>query len=404
MKSLLILGRQPALGLAELESLYGATVMQLAGPDAVLLSIEPGHVDFARLGGSIKLAHVLTELPSTNWRDVETYLSRSIPKSLQGLPDGKLKLGLSAYGLRASASDLNATGLRLKRAIKDMGHSVRVVPNKTPVLNSAQVLHNQLTGALGVEIVAYRNGSKTLIAQTVAEQDIESYARRDQNRPMRDAKVGMLPPKLAQILINLTAPSAGAIVLDPFCGTGVVLQEAMLMGYEPYGTDIEPRMIEYSDVNLHWFEDKLSHRRLQAAAASEPKHNLHPKTYHLELGDATTHTWSPTPAVVAAETYLGKPLSREPDETLLHQIMQECDQIHTRTLENLARQLPPGTRLCLAVPAWKLKKGFQHLKTLDFLQRLGYTRMEFKFAKRDDLIYFREDQIVARELVVLQKN
>lgn len=59
-------------------------------------------------------------------------------------------------------------------------------------------------------------------------QDIESYTARDQARPMRDARVGMLPPKLAQIIINLALSNNDITeVLDPFCGTGVVLQEGI---------------------------------------------------------------------------------------------------------------------------------------------------------------------------------
>lgn len=388
MQSLIILGRQPAIGLAELESLYGAKKLHPAGPQAALLDIEPAHIDFSRLGGSIKLAQVQTELATTNWRDIESYLIKSIPSILSSLPEGKFKLGISCYGLRARTSEINASGLRLKKLIKEAGRSVRIVPNKTSSLNSAQVLHNQLTSLLGLEIVAYRNGSKTLICQTIAEQDIEAYSSRDQNRPKRDAKVGMLPPKLAQIIINLTAPTANATVLDPFCGTGVILQEALLMGYEVYGTDIEERMIEYSRANLEWL-----HQRIEGNFG-----------FRLETGDATTHQWKPAPTVVAAETYLGKPLSKEPDETLLHTIMQECDRIHRGALDNLAFQLPKGTKLCLAVPAWRLKNGFKHLKTLDYLRELGYNRMEFRFARQEELIYFREDQLVARELVVLVKN
>ena len=388
MQSLFILGRQPALGLAELESLYGSKALKTVGPNAAILDVEPAHVDFVRLGGSIKLAGVLTELPTTEWRDIESYLLKNIPLQMDSVPEGKFKLGLSVYGLRARPSELNASGLRLKKLIKAAGRNVRIVPNKSPALNSAQVIHNGLDTPTGWEIVCYRTGNKTLLCQTYAEQNIEAYARRDQNRPMRDAKVGMLPPKLAQIIINLTAPTAHTTVLDPFCGTGVILQEALLMGYEVYGTDLEPRMIEYTKANLDWL--------LQGHEGGFG--------IKLEVGDATTHKWKPLPHTVAGETYLGKPLSKEPDETLLHTIMSECDRIHRGTLDNLARQLPKGTRLCLAVPAWRVKNGFKHLRTLDYLRELGYNRIEFRFTKASELIYHRDDQFVARELVVLQKN
>ncbi len=388
MKSLLLLGRQPALGLAELESLYGAAHITSLFPAAALLDIDPALIHFSRLGGSIKLTRILTEIPSTDWRNIESYLYKVLPDISHAMQGGKVKLGLSTYGLRIRSSELNSSGLRLKKMLKAEGYSVRVVPNKATSLNSAQVLHNSLTGPNGIEIVAYRSGTKTYICQTVAEQDIEAYARRDQNRPMRDAKVGMLPPKLAQIIINLANPAPEATILDPFCGTGVILQEAILMGYGAYGTDLEPRMIDYSKANIDWL-----HERTNKNFAIK-----------LETGDAMTHQWKPLPTTVAGETYLGKPLSREPNETLLHTIMTECDHIHRGALDNLARQLKAGTRLCLAVPAWKVGRGFKHLKTLDYLRELGYTRMEFRFAKATELIYFREDQIVARELVVLQKN
>ena len=52
--SLCILGRQPALGLAELESLYGAESLKPL-PAAVLLSLPADKIEFKRLGGTIKL-------------------------------------------------------------------------------------------------------------------------------------------------------------------------------------------------------------------------------------------------------------------------------------------------------------------------------------------------------------
>src|SRR5690606_35926256 len=129
-----------------------------------------------------------------------------------------------------------------------------VVPNTELMLNSAQVLYNQLTSPLGMELLLVRNGGKILLAQTVAEQDIDAYSARDQQRPKRDAKVGMLPPKLAQIIINLASGklklTPGETLLDPFCGTGVILQEAKLIGYDIYGSDLESRMVKYTKENL----------------------------------------------------------------------------------------------------------------------------------------------------------
>jgi tRNA G10 N-methylase Trm11 len=394
-QSLAILGRQPALGLAELESLYGSDAVQPAGPIAAVVSLDPQAIDFPRLGGTIKLGRILARLDTTDWNKIEKQLRPIVTAELDSIPEGKLKVGISIHGLDISVAKLNAAGLTLKKIIRsaDKSRSVRIVPNKEPELNSAQVLHNGLATSTGMELLLVRDGTATLVARTTAVQDIDAYAARDQGRPKRDARVGMLPPKLAQTIVNLatgdTKPSADTIVLDPFCGTGVILQEALLMGYGVYGTDLEPRMIEFTAKNLEWLQDNLG--RLPPAK--------------LEVGDATKHRWDPTPSIVACEGYLGQPFTAFPGGEKLAEIRNTCNTILRKFLQNISRQIPAGTRLCLAVPAWQQSAGkFVHLPTLDHLEELGYNRISFEHVENKDLVYARADQIVARELLVLTKQ
>src|SRR4051794_2242006 len=58
MQSLMILGRLPALGTAELESLYGADKVKLVGTQAVIVDVDPCLLAFDRLGGSVKFCKV----------------------------------------------------------------------------------------------------------------------------------------------------------------------------------------------------------------------------------------------------------------------------------------------------------------------------------------------------------
>ncbi len=386
-QSIALLGRQPALGIAELESLYGADVLHPLGEGLVLIDMHHSEIDFKRLGGSVKLGKILTQLDTNDWKKITEYMTKNVPKHLDEFPEGKLRLGLNAIGIKASVNDINRSGLQLKKAIKNAGRSVRVVPNKENELNSAQTLHNQLTGPTGLEMAAIKEGTKTILAQITQVQDIDAYAKRDQARPKRDAKVGMLPPKLAQTIINLAAPTSDATVLDPFCGTGVVLQEALLMGFAAYGTDLEPRMIEYTDENLAWLTSDTSVKA----------------PYTTAVGDATAFTWQKFD-VIAGETYLGRPFSNPPDEKTLRDVMQDVDTIHKKFLRNVASQTEPGTRLCIAVPAWFVRGRTYHLKTLDSLEELGYTRMSFVHARNEDLVYHRENQVVGRELVVITRK
>ena len=205
----------------------------------------------------------------------------------------------------------------------------------------------------------------------------------------------MLPPKLAQIIINLAAgeltrSSEGAPeLLDPFCGTGVVLQEAMLMGYGVRGSDLDDRMVEYSKQNIKWLKDNIVDKNV-----------LRNHLPIIEIADATNYKWLPAPSLVACETYLGRPFSKLPDNNTLYQVIRDVNTIHEKFLKN-ARQFGKDYRMCLAVPAWKTKNGFKHLPLLDSLEKLGYTRLSFVHADNDKLIYHREGQVVGRELVVL---
>jgi tRNA G10 N-methylase Trm11 len=174
-------------------------------------------------------------------------------------------------------------------------------------------------------------------------------------------------------------------VLDPFCGTGVVLQEAALLGCEVYGTDLQERMVRYTRDNIAWLQD----------------YKQKPIEKFFEVADATNHTWRPPLEKVVCETYLGQPLSGLPKPEKLQEIIRDCNTITSKFLRNLHNQLPTGARCTIAVPAWRVGNQFKHLELLDHLEDLGYNRVSFQHSGDTDMIYHREDQIVARELLVL---
>ncbi len=400
-----ILGRQPAIGLAELESLYGAERITPLGKHAALIDIDPAEISFARIGGTIKLAKLLTILDFTDWRKLSDYLIEHVPKHTCCIGPGKVTFGISVYGIKTNEQLIQRTALEVKKAIKKSDERpVRVVPTKGLELNSAQVLHNKMTQLpFGMELIFVATGGKTYLAQTVDIQDIEAYAARDQARPKRDAKIGMLPPKLAQTIVNLSGNNVSAMsqneaektttpgenrlarILDPFCGTGVILQEALLMGFDVIGSDLEPRMVAYSQENLEWLKSDI---RVTGS-------------FTLSQGDATEMQWETPFDGIACETYLGRAFSHEPKPEVLREVMSDVDTIHKKFLQNVTRQTKPGFRMTIAIPSWKIGNEFKHLQILDHLEELGYTRVSFKYAADQDLIYHREGQFVGRELVTL---
>jgi tRNA G10 N-methylase Trm11 len=478
-----ILGRQPALGMSELEHLYGEAKTRWFSDQSACITAESFSVDY--LGGTQKAGLISFELPKSDWRAASTKIAGEYAHKWSNF-EGKLTLGISAYGFDASVRDVQQTGIILKQRLKKAGVSVRLIPNLEPALNSAASHHNKLGlshNKIELLVVRARDG-RVIIAQSIGAQNITAYARRDQERPKRDAFIGMLPPKLAQIMINLAlnssslpspippqgrstgvasdslwrlAPPEGDIpseqqtkearhtnsaaldvssrspavtskylqpeseptpgldltpgakpftsdsgrrgdqntnnkplrILDPFCGTGVILQEAALMGYAVYGTDISEKMIDFSRTNLQW---------LASSHHVDVDATLHP-------GDAMDTTWQQPIGAVVCESYLGQPFSAPPSPSKLDQVRRNCNHIISTFLQNIAPQLLAGTPLCIAVPAWQASDGhFTHLPLVSQLDQLGFRRYEFKHIDKNELLYYREDQVVARELLVLIKS
>ena len=391
-KYICVLGRQPKISLAELEAIFS----HVAPVGTQLALVETSHIDIDRLGGTLKVAEVLETKPLA-------YLS--------SLPAGKITLGISDFRRNASAKTAQNEALFLKRQLKSRDGSIRIIPNHDgPILSTATTLHNSLGGRNNHKIELILTDYYT--SRVVGVQNIAAYTKRDQARPARDARVGMLPPKLAQILVNLSVGNQpSGRLLDPFCGTGVVLQEALLMGYSVYGTDLEPRMLDYSRRNLEWLSRVSPEPR--ARMSDEPRNDAReersPERAHLdfslEQGNAESYTWQPPINFVSSEIYLGQPFSAPPSDLKLKEVQHVTLAILRDFLKNLHRQIQPNTPVTLAIPAWKRPNGhYEHLKILDELDQLGYNLHRFKNLEQSDLLYYRPDQVVAREILVLRSK
>lgn len=381
---LTILGRQPALSLAELEGFFGNENISHSSATSAL--IEADHISIERLGGSIKAGRVVLTLPTDDWATAKRKITKHYLESWKQL-DRKQTIGVSIYDWDISKKLPSQLLISIKSELKPHGVSIRTIPNNDLALNTATSHHNKLgLSDNKTELLVVRgfNGG-IIVAESVGAQNITALAARDQARPKTDAFVGMLPPKLAQMMLNMSGITKGR-VLDPFCGTGVVLQEALLNGLDAYGTDLSEKMVAYSKVNLQWISEKYH---------LDESHTVHE-------GDAMNTTWENPIDAVVAETYLGQPFSAPPSPNKLKEVSRICDFIITDFLKNIKPQLKPGTPLILAVPAWRdTKGGFTHLEVIGKLGSLGYTHRQLRHVKSADLLYFRENQVVAREILIL---
>ena len=345
------------------------------------------------MGGSIKLARIILITDYLDWNQIYAEILNFLTKKIEADPLGnKLTFGISIYGLPKTPKEIITLGFKLKKALAKIKKNIRFIPNQTNSLNAAQVINNKLTSNNNQELIVLINNSKLYLANTVQIQDINEYSKRDFKRPYRDSKNGMLPPKLAQIIINLGAGKAKIIdqtILDPFCGTGVILQEALLMGASVIASDINKTMIEYSSNNLKWLSDRFKIKN--------------PVIKSLDQLDATAGKWSDF-NFVTTETSLGPPLSYLPSSSELNHIINNSNQLITGFLRNLAPQTSRGTRLSLAVPIWRINNGYKKLPLVDQIDDLGYNFVEFNKLNSRDLVYMRNNQFVGRQLLILTRK
>lgn len=381
-----ILGRQPDLSLAELENYFGSSLVTRFNHDIAL--VQADHANINHFGGVLKFAHVKDDVTSKslqqNLRDIEKSCAKNIPTD-----QGKITLGLSWYGNQIPLKLLHNLAMKTKFSLRKAGASVRLLPTDQLTISTATAHHNQLgKNPKKIEIIVASNKNRVLVGHSIGAQNISAYRDRDQKRPKRDSKVGMLPPKLAQIIINLSRPHPAAsdrnlTLLDPFCGTGVILQEAHLLGFDIIGSDIEPRMVDYSRQNLTWLSKE-----------AQPK---------LIVGDATKAQW-PHFNCVASEAYLGKPFGTAPTASQIMTEKKLVEPILTQFLKNLRQQIPDDGQVCLAVPAWLQPDGTYadlNLVQPKQIEQLGFCYKSFALVSRD-LLYCRPGQSVARRLLVLR--
>ena len=387
-----LLGRQPEISLAELEAVFDK--QSVARISEAFATVKTDNFNIDSLGGTIKCGKIVKQLalnPKKKPLDTASrYIIDYYAKKWQS-HQGKITLGLSVYGLKNNAREVQKIGIILKSTLKKSGTSLRLIPNQQPALSTATSHNNKLGSAENkIELLIIKTRQNIIIAESRGVQNITAYTFRDRNRPKRDAFVGMLPPKLAQIMINLSEAKSQDCLWDPFCGTGTVLQEAYLMSINTYGSDLNPKMVDYTTKNVQWLAQKYS-STMDNQAPDWQTFQADATTIKLDDSKRSSITH------IVCETYLGQPFSAPPAPEKLKEVVGNCNHIISSFLENVLPQINDTVRLCIAVPAWQDTSGnFTHLPLLRRLEKLGYKQLN-----RQQLLYHRPDQVVAREILVL---
>jgi tRNA G10 N-methylase Trm11 len=420
MQYAFILGRVYTLSIAELILIlkrYKIDFKVMAiSPEAMVIETET-QLNFeklqAELGGVIKIVKIIDvvqkrERESINFGLQNYFRPSKLKKDYFKEYSGKKQFGVSVYLLDANIKALGEPrrlGMFIKKGLQEEGASLRAV---LPDFNSLSLASVAVTKNLllqkGAEIVVIAGNERIFVGKTLIVQDFEAYGRRDYQRPMRDEKLGMIPPKVAQIMINLANAPKGSVILDPFCGLGTILQEAILMDYKAVGSDISKFSIKGSETNLEWFRNR---------------YKVPMGRYKVELSDVAHVSEAfkdEKIASVVTEGWLGPIYGQFPKQADIDKNFAEIEQIWTSALTEFKKMLPAGAKVVFCLPAYKKDSGYVSLPNLDFAAKLGYSIEDhfpeviknvspfLRVTERNSMIYDRKDQIVAREIITLRIN
>src|SRR6056297_2354971 len=392
MKYLFALGNNPALSLAELSAVFGGEKITLINNDLALLDMEkidPGKT-IKNLGGTIKIASLEKKL--SDHSQIKTEALKLI-KQKASAREGKIKYGLSPYG--KGFKNINKLGLEIKKDLKRENINSRLVTSKEKNLSSVVVETNKLAGS-GIEIILSKHQNKILLGKTLAVQPFKELSFRDYGRPARDSRSGMLPPKLAQILINLAGlrDKKNSVLLDPFCGSGTILTEAALTGYKNLiGSDSSTKAIRDTEENLNWTEKKFNLSKVNFQLFPVRAEEIAGKLKNASVDSIVT------------EPYLGPQRGKiDFPETVL-----ELEKLYSQSLNELGKILKPGGKIVMVWPIFQkggltLRPELKNFKIKSALPENLKKNPSLNLTQRNTIIYKRPDQKVWREIVILQKG
>ncbi|MDF1498274.1 MAG: DNA methyltransferase [Patescibacteria group bacterium] len=406
MKYIFHLGRISSLSVAEIITIFDKTninyQIKFIRKNVLVIEINQD-INFKELlpqmGGTIKISEVLRDYKVLD--DITEKILQEVNKK-----SGRKTIGYSIYfenekNLKTS-QQVKKMFTDIKKSLSEKS-SVRIVfPEKNKnELNSASVIKNKLT-TKGWEFNFIFLNNQIFLTKTLAMQDVENYSRRDYDRPKKDSHTGMMPPKLAQIMINLANIEEGKIIFDPFCGIGTIPQEALLNDYKVIGSDANEKQVENCIANLKWISKKYN--------IKYPNY----KIFQSDVGDIIRKISKNSIDAIVTESTLGPVYTKIPQKSEIKNNFNQLEKIYLRFFQTAKLVLRKKTRIVVTIPAYKIKQQYSFAPFIDKLEKIGYSivcplKREHitKFTKvtsRNSIVYDRPNQVVAREVMIFENK
>jgi tRNA G10 N-methylase Trm11 len=282
---------------------------------------------------------------------------------------GKYVFGVSVYcaeeSLRRNCRGIQrfiGSSVKSELAAQGIRSEFMGIPPKRgyPQLTHVEVLKKNLVKNKA-EILVCIDRERARLATTTAVHDPFEFQKRDVGKP-NQRKIFAMPPRLARIMVNLSSCTAGKTLLDPFCGVGTILLEALLAEAKVVGIDINSWCVKAAMENLEWLKRE---------------YGLKQAGYEVFHGDALSLTVRIGYEVdcIATEPDLGPALRHVPTTPYAFRIVEKLEPLYSGFLEQAFKALRRDGRLVFVTPFLKTRSG------TPVTMRIGEKAAEIGFKK-----------------------
>ncbi|MGA3288777.1 MAG: methyltransferase domain-containing protein [Candidatus Bathyarchaeia archaeon] len=387
---LFISGKNWKLSLAELISYLKAREikfeMQFFSKEFFAVSVEEGFgVSVIKdLGGTIKIGEAKVKFPTLIAK--EAFLERSKQAQLRiaaslassdivedmSKSAEKVLFGVSVYCAEKTLRSLSGViqrfaGSAVKGQLADIDKKSKFMgfskDRRFAQLSHVEVLKKNLVENKA-EVLLCIGKEETWVATTVAVHNPFEFQKRDMYKP-NQRKIFAIPPRLARIMVNLSACTPGKVLLDPFCGVGTILQEALLARAKVVGIDVNPWCVKAANENLEWIKRE---------------YNLEDTEFRVvqgNVGRLAEKIGQETVDCVVTEPDLGPALRQVPTGPYALKIIQKLEPLYFTFVEEAHRVLQKGGRLVLVTPYIITRSGQSVTMPIgEKLENLGFRRIQ----------------------------
>lgn len=382
-------------------------------------------LDISDLGGILKIGRVTsdfaTEIVKKAFLQKDKQAQEQIKKNttkwgiiseMLEASSGKTVFGISVYCTEDSLRPVSKriqrfVGSAMKRELVVQGRKSSFIGfsrnRDQPQMSPVEVLKKNFVGKK-TETLFCVGKKQTVVATTVAVHNPFEFQKRDIGKPIQ-RRIFAIPPRLAKIMVNLTSCTTGKLFLDPFCGVGTILQEALLAGAKVVGLDINTWCIKATEANLSWLKKEYS---------------LKGAEYSVAQGDACKLTSKLEVEVdcIATEPDLGPALRQVPTSPYAEKIIKKLEPMYCSFLQEAFKVLKKGGGLVLVAPYLRTRSGGPvTMPVAEKAAKIGFKKVypfqqnifgedvdvKFEMAEMASFLDFEKRHKVGREIFVFTK-